>query len=153
MGDGYPCPRFFPRPLVSGSFQGVPLSWLGEVPQDRLGRVPQDRGIPRPGLGYHTPPPPRDRLYCGRYASRGFPQEDFLVDIEQGQRLKKNFAFARRELTVTTTERKYCTHVSVAVNEFAHSVDPSGQGIDGEYVSEVALHDGVLRSVHICNVN
>ena len=50
-------------------------------------------------------------------------------------------------------ERKCCTYVSVAVNEFAHSVDPSGQRIDGEHVSKVTFHDGVLWSVHICNVN
>ena len=51
---------------VPGSFQGLwcqvlsrgyPLSWLGEVPQDRLGRVPQDRGYPPARTGYHPPPP------------------------------------------------------------------------------------------------
>ena len=47
----------------------------------------------------------------------------------------------------------YCTYISFPVNEFAHSVDPSGERIDGKHVSEVALHDGVLWSVHICNVS
>ena len=57
------------------------------------------------------------------------------------------------ELALTTIGKKYGTYVSVAVNEFTHSVDPSGQRIDGEHVTMVTIHYGVLGSVHICHVN
>ena len=56
-----------------------PMSLPGhtqEVPQDRFPHL----GLEYPwlGLGY---PPPRDWLRPRRYASSGFPQEDFLVSI------------------------------------------------------------------------
>ena len=63
-GGGYPSPRFFPRSLIPGAFWGVPHTWSGATQC-------QDWGTP--------PPPPQDRLRCGRYASCGFPQEDFLL--------------------------------------------------------------------------
>ena len=66
-----------------GSFPGVWFQVLSSrgIP-DRARGTPR-QGYLHPRLGYPLArtglPPPQDRLCCGRYASCGFPQEDFLV--------------------------------------------------------------------------
>ena len=75
---GYPNPRFFPRCLVPGPSQKVPQS---QILSQVFGLRSQDRGTPHqdwstPWPGLWSPP---GRLRCGRYASCGFPQGDFLV--------------------------------------------------------------------------
>ena len=49
----YPSPRFFPRSLVPGHFQGVYQSWPGEYPSPSWGG-----GTPVPGRGYRSGVPP-----------------------------------------------------------------------------------------------
>ena len=95
---GYPSlwfhvPSWGGTPILAGE---VPQSWLGGgVPQSWPRGLPQDRGTPKgrgspsqdrgtPGQDWAPPPPartgvPPNRLRCGRYASCGFTQEDFLV--------------------------------------------------------------------------
>ena len=73
--EGYPSP----------SQRGTPVrAWMGVgYPPTRKGLARTELGYSPPvrtGLGY--PAAPRDRLRCGRYASCGFPQEDFLVVIK-----------------------------------------------------------------------
>ena len=68
------------KPLVSGPSQGVsqPLVpgpfWGGKYPSIGV--------TPHPTARKGVPLPP-DRLHCGRYASCGFAQEDFLVILQQ----------------------------------------------------------------------
>ena len=79
-GVQYPSPRFFPRSLVKGPFQGVPQSWLGDIlilarGYPRAG-YPQDRtGVPPPGQNSR-----KSTCYVAGGMPLAFTQEDFLVN-------------------------------------------------------------------------
>ena len=84
-GGGAGLPHLHPiiLPLVPCPFQGVPQSQMG-------GGTPVQDGYPLARSGWGTPQDRMgkplaslrlDRLCCGRYASCGFPQEDFLVVV------------------------------------------------------------------------
>ena len=75
MGLEYPTPGWgYPTPVLAWGNLKLEYPQPGQnwVPPARTGL---DTPQARTGLGYH----PEDWLPCGRYASCGFPQEDFLV--------------------------------------------------------------------------
>ena len=81
-GREYPTPRPFPclcsQVLSVGYLSTGVVPGQHWVPLARTGVPPsKERCTPWIGLGYSLSP--LDRLRCGRYASCGFLQEDFLV--------------------------------------------------------------------------
>ena len=80
-----PCPFWGGTPVTgprSGWGEGYPI--MGYPPGQRWVTPQAGMGYPPARVRVPTPPPSRDRLcldrLCrGRYASCGFPQEDFLV--------------------------------------------------------------------------
>ena len=129
-GGGTPVPGSFPdfwSQVLSRwvpQSQGIPQSWPVGVTQlwpggtqewSKQKRLPQEWDTPLARTGVPHP----DRLRCGRYASCGFPQEDFLVSYfiasrEQTLRLyvKQRSIVIRSVIVVITLNTKKQVYLS-----------------------------------------